>query len=106
MDDELDVDRRHDRVRHGRRQAGRPLGRARGDLRSRSTPTTRRSAARAATASRPRRVLFYRAEDLGLRRFFAGGGQVDVAEIGAVLQAVERGRRAARAGARCRRRPS
>ena len=33
-------------------------------------------------------VLFYRAEDLGLRRFFAGGGQVDVAEIGTVLQAV------------------
>jgi ATP-dependent DNA helicase RecQ len=32
--------------------------------------------------------LFYRAEDLGLRRFFAGGGQVDVAEIGAVLEAV------------------
>jgi ATP-dependent DNA helicase RecQ len=33
-------------------------------------------------------MLFYRAEDLGLRRFFAGGGQVDVAEIGAVLEAV------------------
>jgi ATP-dependent DNA helicase RecQ len=33
-------------------------------------------------------LLFYRAEDLGLRRFFAGGGQVDVAEIGAVLAAV------------------
>jgi ATP-dependent DNA helicase RecQ len=33
-------------------------------------------------------LLFYRAEDLGLRRFFAGGGQVDVAEIGAVLEAV------------------
>jgi ATP-dependent DNA helicase RecQ len=34
-------------------------------------------------------VLFYRVEDLGLRRFFAGGGQVDVAEIGTVLAAVE-----------------
>jgi len=34
-------------------------------------------------------VLFYRTEDLGLRRFFAGGGQVDLAEIGTVLQAVE-----------------
>jgi ATP-dependent DNA helicase RecQ len=34
-------------------------------------------------------VLFYRTEDLGLRRFFSGGGQVDVAEIGTVLQAVE-----------------
>jgi ATP-dependent DNA helicase RecQ len=33
-------------------------------------------------------VLFYRVEDLGLRRFFAGGGQVDVAEIGTVLEAV------------------
>jgi ATP-dependent DNA helicase RecQ len=34
-------------------------------------------------------VLFYRTEDLGLRRFFSGGGQVDVAEIGTVLDAVE-----------------
>ncbi len=33
-------------------------------------------------------VLFYRVEDLGLRRFFAGGGQVDVAEIATVLEAV------------------
>jgi ATP-dependent DNA helicase RecQ len=33
-------------------------------------------------------VLFYRAEDLGLRRFFAGGG-VDLAEIGTVWQAVD-----------------
>jgi ATP-dependent DNA helicase RecQ len=35
-----------------------------------------------------RAVLFYRPEDLGLRRFFAGGGQVDPAEIGTVLEAV------------------
>ena len=34
-------------------------------------------------------VLFYRAEDLGLRRFFAGGGQVDLAEIATVWQAVD-----------------
>jgi ATP-dependent DNA helicase RecQ len=34
-------------------------------------------------------VLLYRTEDLGLRRFFAGGGQVDLAEIGTVLHAVE-----------------
>jgi ATP-dependent DNA helicase RecQ len=34
-------------------------------------------------------VLFYRPEDLGLRRFFAGGGQVDVDEIAIVLDAVE-----------------
>ncbi|HWT23482.1 MAG TPA: ATP-dependent DNA helicase RecQ [Solirubrobacteraceae bacterium] len=34
-------------------------------------------------------VLFYRTEDLGLRRFFSGGGQVDVDEIGTVLAAVE-----------------
>jgi len=33
-------------------------------------------------------VLFYRVEDLGLRRFFAGGGQVDLAEIAAVHAAV------------------
>jgi ATP-dependent DNA helicase RecQ len=33
-------------------------------------------------------VLFYRAEDVGLRRFFAGGGQVDVAEIAGVAEAV------------------
>jgi ATP-dependent DNA helicase RecQ len=34
-------------------------------------------------------VLFYRPEDLGLRRFFAGGGQVDVDEIARVLDVVE-----------------
>ena len=33
-------------------------------------------------------LLFYRAEDLGLRRFLAGGGQADLLAIGAVLQAV------------------
>jgi ATP-dependent DNA helicase RecQ len=33
-------------------------------------------------------ILFYRPEDLGLRRFFSGGGQVDPAEIGTVLEAV------------------
>jgi ATP-dependent DNA helicase RecQ len=35
-------------------------------------------------------LLFYRAEDLGLRRFLAGGGRLDVAAIGAVLDAVNR----------------
>ena len=35
-------------------------------------------------------VLFYRQEDLGLRRFFAGGGQVDLAELGVVWQAIDR----------------
>jgi ATP-dependent DNA helicase RecQ len=34
-------------------------------------------------------VLFYRPEDVGLRRFFAGGGQVAVDEIAQVLGAVE-----------------
>jgi ATP-dependent DNA helicase RecQ len=34
-------------------------------------------------------VLFYRAEDVGLRRFFAGSGQVAVDEIAQVLDAVE-----------------
>jgi ATP-dependent DNA helicase RecQ len=33
-------------------------------------------------------VLFYRSEDLGLRRFFAGGGHVEVDEIAQVLDAV------------------
>jgi ATP-dependent DNA helicase RecQ len=33
-------------------------------------------------------TLFYRVEDLGLRRFFAGGGQIDLAEIGTVLAAI------------------
>ena len=35
-----------------------------------------------------RAVLFYRAEDLGLRRFFAGSGQVDLEEIQRVADAV------------------
>jgi ATP-dependent DNA helicase RecQ len=33
-------------------------------------------------------VLFYRAEDLGLRRFFAGGGHVEVDELAHVLDAI------------------
>jgi ATP-dependent DNA helicase RecQ len=33
-------------------------------------------------------VLFYRAEDLGLRRFFAGGGHLEVDELARVLEAV------------------
>ena len=33
-------------------------------------------------------VLFYRSEDLGLRRFFAGGGHVELDEIARVLDAV------------------
>ncbi|MEY2533817.1 MAG: ATP-dependent helicase RecQ [bacterium] len=35
-------------------------------------------------------VLFYRPEDLGLRRFFAGGGQVGEDELREVAEAVER----------------
>jgi ATP-dependent DNA helicase RecQ len=34
-------------------------------------------------------VLFYRAEDVGLRRFFAGAGQVELEELGRVVTAVE-----------------
>ena len=34
-------------------------------------------------------VLFYRAEDVGLRRFFSGSGQVAVDDLGVVLDAVE-----------------
>ena len=33
-------------------------------------------------------VLFYRPEDLGLRRFFAGGGQVDVEQVERVAAAI------------------
>ncbi len=36
-----------------------------------------------------RATLFYRSEDLGLRRFFAGGGHVAVDEIAQVLDAVQ-----------------
>ena len=36
-----------------------------------------------------RAILFYRPEDLGLRRFFAGSGQVDLDEIQRVADAVE-----------------
>jgi ATP-dependent DNA helicase RecQ len=36
-------------------------------------------------------VLFYRPEDLGLRRFFAGGGHLEVDELARVLDAVEHG---------------
>ena len=34
-------------------------------------------------------LLFYRPEDLGLRRFFSGGGQVDLAELATVYEAVQ-----------------
>jgi ATP-dependent DNA helicase RecQ len=34
-------------------------------------------------------ILFYRPEDLGLRRFFAGGGQVDLDDLEAVAEAVQ-----------------
>ena len=33
-------------------------------------------------------LLFYRPEDLGLRRFFAGGGQVDLTELATVYEAL------------------
>jgi ATP-dependent DNA helicase RecQ len=33
-------------------------------------------------------ILFYRAEDLGIRRFFAGNGQVDVEQLESVAEAV------------------
>ncbi len=36
-------------------------------------------------------VLFYRPEDLGLRRFFAGAGKVDAPEIRAVAEAIAEG---------------
>jgi ATP-dependent DNA helicase RecQ len=38
-----------------------------------------------------RAVLFYRTEDLGLRRFFAGTGHVEVDEIAQVLETIQHG---------------
>ena len=38
-----------------------------------------------------RAVLFYRSEDLGLRRFFAGTGHVEVDEIAQVLESIRHG---------------
>ncbi len=38
-----------------------------------------------------RAVLFYRSEDLGLRRFFAGTGHVEVDEIARVLESIRHG---------------
>jgi ATP-dependent DNA helicase RecQ len=47
---------------------------------------------RAGRDGRPARaVLFYRPEDLGLRRFFAGGAQVDPDQLERVARALERG---------------
>jgi len=37
-----------------------------------------------------RALLFYRQEDLGLRRFLAGGGQVDAEQIARVARAIRR----------------
>jgi len=37
-----------------------------------------------------RAILFYRLEDLGLRRFFAGSGQVDMDQVAQVAYAIER----------------
>ena len=46
-------------------------------------------------------VLFYRREDLGLRRFFAGAGQVEVDEIAQVARRRARARRPGRARPSC-----
>jgi ATP-dependent DNA helicase RecQ len=47
---------------------------------------------RAGRDGRPARaVLFYRPEDLGLRRFFAGGARVDPGQLERVARALERG---------------
>ena len=65
--------------------------------RSRWTPTTRRSGRAGRDGEPAEIVLFYRSEDVGLRRFFAGG-HVEVDEIAQVLDAV----RARRSGRRRR----
>ena len=50
-------------------------------------------------------MLFYRAEDLGLRRFFAGGGHVDARRARArSTRPSQRRRRARSSRRRCRRR--
>ncbi len=46
-----------------------------------------------------RALLFYRQEDLGLRRFFAGGGQVDAEQIARVARVVRRSKGAVAAKA-------
>ena len=51
-------------------------------------------------------LLFYRPEDLGLRRFFAGGGNVDVDEIAHRAGGGRRARRPGRPGRRSATRPS
>ena len=56
-------------VRDGHRQAGRPVRACTPPPRPRSTPTTRRSAGPAATASRPTVTLLHHAKDLNLQRF-------------------------------------
>ena len=51
-------------------------------------------------------MLFYRPEDLGLRRFFSGGGQVDLAEIAHGLRGGRRTPAARSSRRRSRRRRS
>ena len=64
---------------------------------TRSTRSTRSSGAPAATAHRRAARLFYRPEDLGLRRFFAGG-TVDRETMDRVARLLAAVRRAGRSG--------
>ena len=81
---------RHHRVRDGDRQGRRALGLPRRGRRVAGRLLPGGRAARAATASPPRSCCSTGAEDVGLRRFFAGG-HVEVDELAHVLDAVRRG---------------
>ena len=81
-------------LRHGHRQAHVRFVRAR-RAPSRWTPTTSRSAAPAATASRPRPSCYFRTEDLRLRAFFSSGTADET--LLAVVAVLRRGGRPGRA---------
>ena len=77
-------DRGHQRVRHGRGQAERAHGGARQRARPRSRPTTRRPAARAATALPARALLLAENRDKALHVHFIKREEVD-ADLPAAL---------------------
>ena len=85
-------DRRDDRLRHGRRQAERPLRRSTTTSASRSTPTTRSSGRAGRDGEPARALLFYRPEDLGRCGASSPAGSVDRAALERVARGARRGR--------------